>query len=152
MTLLLALAVASLSIADQDGAVATAPAGQQAVTAALASGAAAPVVQQEPSAGQAMPHGLTTAQQVERWVSADRPRSQDELWLDAPVENERRMHGEVWGGVGTGGYRDIGGAVSLPLGESGRLDLRFQRTEGEGLWAPYPGFAYGVRPFGAADE
>lgn len=32
-------------------------------------------------------------------------------------------HGAVWAGVGTSGYRELGGAVCVPLGESGAMSI-----------------------------
>ena len=36
---------------------------------------------------------------------------------------DRTPHGEVWAGVGTNGYRDIGGAVCAPLGDNAALSV-----------------------------
>jgi hypothetical protein len=36
---------------------------------------------------------------------------------------DRSPHGEVWAGVGTRGYRDIGGVVCQPLGDNGALSI-----------------------------
>jgi hypothetical protein len=36
---------------------------------------------------------------------------------------DRSPHGEVWAGVGTHGYRDIGGAVCAPLGDNSALSI-----------------------------
>lgn len=43
---------------------------------------------------------------------------------------ERQPHGEVWGGVGTHGYRDAGGAVTLPTGKCSSVSIAVDRMEG----------------------
>lgn len=40
-----------------------------------------------------------------------------------PPKLDKSPHGEVWGGVGTHGYREAGGAVCVPLGETGAINL-----------------------------
>ena len=47
------------------------------------------------------------------------------------------MHGEVSAGIGTGGYRDVGVWMSIPVGDSGRVDLSYSETK-NGLF-PYYG-------------
>lgn len=36
---------------------------------------------------------------------------------------DKSPHGEVWAGVGTSGYREIGGVVCAPLGENAALSI-----------------------------
>ena len=36
---------------------------------------------------------------------------------------DRSPHGEVWAGIGTHGYRDIGGVVCAPLGDNAALSI-----------------------------
>jgi hypothetical protein len=36
---------------------------------------------------------------------------------------DRTPHGEVWAGVGTHGYREIGGALCAPIGDSSALSI-----------------------------
>jgi hypothetical protein len=124
--------------ADPDSVVATAPA--TSVVLDATAGPVAPTVSRAAaSAGQsASPHGLSTDQQIAQWLAAREPvetRSGDaEFWRD-----DRKPHGEVSVGFGTGGYRDYGAAVSLPIGESGRLDISVRQVE-NGF---YPGYGYG---------
>lgn len=47
-----------------------------------------------------------------------------------PSRVDRRPHGEVWGGVGTGGYREVGGVVTQPIGDCATLTIGMSRTEG----------------------
>ena len=46
-----------------------------------------------------------------------------------PAPPDRKPHGEVWAGIGTGGYREIGAVVTQPIGECGSLTLGISRTE-----------------------
>lgn len=81
----------------------------------------------------ATPHNLTTDQQIARWVSRRQPGEPvfDEGFRPS---DDRKMHGEVRAGIGTGGYRDVGVWMSLPIGQIGRLDISYDKTEN----APYP--------------
>jgi hypothetical protein len=36
---------------------------------------------------------------------------------------DRKPHGEVWAGIGTGGYREAGGVVTKPLGDCGSVTV-----------------------------
>lgn len=123
---------------EQDGVVATAPA-----TPMVLDGAADPVAAPVVGASQALqPHGLSTDEQIARWLAARSveasPPDESPIWRD-----DRQVHGEFTVGFGTGGYRDYGAAVSLPLGESGRLDLSVRQVEN--------GYPYGYR-YGAGYE
>jgi hypothetical protein len=126
----------------QDSVVATAPATTVALDAT-----AGPVA---PPVGGAMqssdPHGLDTDQQIARWLAArtpdPTPASGDPLgWRD-----DRKPHGEISVGIGTGGYRDYAAAVSLPIGENGRLDLSVRQVE-NGYYPYGYGRAYGYDPY-----
>ena len=109
---------------EPDGVVATAPA-----TPLVLDGALAPAADPVAAAAQtAQPHGLSTDEQIARWLAARSAESaagdESPIWRD-----DRKPHGEFSVGIGTGGYRDYGAAVSLPLGESGRLDLSVRQVE-----------------------
>lgn len=123
----------ALLASDPDGVITTAPATSVDLSATVQP--EAPSV--EGAAQQAVPHGLSTDQQIDRWIAArstvDRP------WTEAAAApaDDRKPHGEVSFGIGTGGYRDYGAAVSLPVGENGRLDIRYRQVE-NGL--PYTGY------------
>jgi hypothetical protein len=149
---------AALFAGDPDGVVATAPA-----TAVDLEASTQPVAASTEGATQdAVPHGLSTDQQIDRWIAAR--STAEKPWGEAAQEisDDGEVHGEVSVGIGTGGYRDYGVAVSLPLGEHGRLDLRYRQVEngypyayyGSGLDNPYfddSGYAFpGFQPEGAA--
>lgn len=128
----LMMAVALLA-SDPDGVVATAPA-----TAVDLEAAARPVAASTEGATQdAVPHGLSTDQQIDRWLAAR--STADTPWGEAGGQpaDDGKVHGEVSFGIGTGGYRDYGVAVSLPLGEHGRLDLSYRQVENGYPYAYY---------------
>lgn len=151
---------AALLASDPDGVVATAPATKVDLEASTQPIAAST----EGATQDAVPHGLTTDEQIDRWIAgrstADRPWAEA---ANAPAV-DRKMHGEFSVTVGTGGYRDYGAAVSLPVGEHGRLDLSYRQVEngypygryGSGYDSPYfddSGYAFpGYQPEGAAAE
>jgi hypothetical protein len=45
-----------------------------------------------------------------------------------------KPHGEVWAGVGTHGYRNVGTAMTAPVGKCGSVSIMVDRTEGGGLY------------------
>jgi hypothetical protein len=164
--MLIALALAAfLAPEDPDGVVTTAPRGAGSVIV----GAEAPTTDARPDAAQvvtATPHNLTTREQIDRWISA---RTSDSVPFadDRGPRDDREMHGFVSGSIGTNDYSSVSVGVSLPVGETGRLDLAYSETKnGYG----YPGYGYGaygypgdqgyggigygarVRPYGAYDS
>ena len=153
--MLIALALAA---ALTDEVVSTAPR-DSAVAQAMVAPAEAPR-SATPTANDAQPHDLTTAEQIDRWVAArnsDRPTFIETA--DEPAD-DRQMHGWVEAGIGTGGYRSYGAAVSLPIGENGRLGLMYRESKNEygyGYYDGYgyggPGYGYGYRsPFGVGES
>lgn len=45
--------------------------------------------------------------------------------------SDGKPHGEVWAGVGTRGYRTVGGVVTQPIGDCGSVTVGVSRTEGD---------------------
>lgn len=133
------LMAGALTAGDPDGVIATAPA--TSVDLGATRQPAAPTVVGAAQAG--VPHNLTTDEQIDRWIATrsgdDRPYARDR---GQPLD-DGQPHGEVSVSVGTGGYRDYGAAVSLPLGENGRLSLSYRQTENG---YPYGGYGYGYGP------
>lgn len=132
---------------DLDGVVTTAPANAPTLAQALAAAPEAAVA--APTAQDAQPHGLTTEQQIQRWIDQRTPGAsfEEPTEVDAGPRDDRQMHGMVEAGIGTGGYRSYGAAVSLPVGENGRLDLAYRegRNEPWGYGYGYGGpYGYGV--------
>jgi len=138
MTISVLVMMAALGMSEPDGVVATAPA-----TTVDLDVVARPIAPSTAGAAQeAVPHGLSTDQQIERWMAAR--STADTPWAETAggPADDREMHGEVSFGIGTGGYRDYGAAVSLPLGENGRLNISYRQVEnGFG----YDGYGYGRR-------
>jgi hypothetical protein len=127
--------VALLGAGDPDGIVRTAPN----TTVSLDANAVAPVAPSVAGATQdAAPHGLSTDQQIDRWLESRNPDAVPFAQSDDAMQPERRMHSEFTASVGTGGYRDYGAAVSVPIGENGWLGLSYRQTEND-----YRGWGYG---------
>src|SRR5215217_8715719 len=123
--LLMAASLGAAPIAsDPDGVVATARA-----TPALDAASAPETPTLEGVAQEAAPHGLSTDQQIDRWLDSRDPGATPYANGELDTPDDRQMHGEFNATVGTGGYRDYGVAVSLPLGENGRLDLSYRQVE-----------------------
>jgi hypothetical protein len=70
------------------------------------------------------------------------------------TEAHRRVHGEMSVGIGTGGYRQMGGSVVIPVGRTGTVGIAVDISEGGrrhypgyGHYYPgggyYPGYGYG---------
>ena len=161
MSSALAVPVQDRLTGDPDSVVATAPATAVALDATTAPDAP-PVRAVTPSGA---PHGLDTDQQIAAWLNARAP-APSAAHDDPPVwRDDRKPHSEVSVGFGTGGYRDYAAAVSLPIGENGRLDISIRQTEnaypygygyGRGIYDPYfndSGYVFpGSRPDAALDH
>jgi hypothetical protein len=98
----------------------------EAITTAGATGQAAPQ-----AAAPAAPLGVEAAQPA---LDDGRPLPADSDCSNA-ADPERKAHGEVWGGVGNHGYRNAGGAVTLPAGKCSSVSIAVDRTDGGvGAW------------------
>lgn len=144
MLIVLGLA-AALTVSDPDGVVATAPAGAGAVPLdAEAPASDAPL---DGQAAAITPHNLTTQQQIDRWLSARDPAAEPFADDGGPVD-DRRMHGFVSGTIGTNDFSQVAVGVSIPVGETGRVDLAYSRTRnGWYGYGPYDGYGYGYGDF-----
>lgn len=163
--MLIALALAALIVPDDpDAVVTTAPRG----TGAVIVGAEAPTTDAEPSAAQVVtvtPHNLTTQEQIDRWISARATDSEPFAANRGPLADDRQMHGYVSGAIGTDNYNSVAVGVSLPIGETGRVDLQYSQTKngwpvdaygrigdyGYGYGGYGYGYGYGARPIGGFD-
>lgn len=47
------------------------------------------------------------------------------------VVGDGKTHGEVSAGIGTRGYREVGGVVSQPVGRCGRVTVMVNQVDGE---------------------
>ncbi|WP_334163358.1 hypothetical protein [Phenylobacterium sp.] len=45
--------------------------------------------------------------------------------------SDGRPHGQVWAGIGTRGYRTVGGVVTQPLGDCGQVTVGVSHTESD---------------------
>lgn len=102
--LLCVLSLAALPCRAEDAPIATAPQGQ---TADAKSDAVAQI-----------PEG--------RAPQSEAPQGEPEL--------DRRPHGVIEVGVGTGGYRRAAGVVTAPLGKTGQITVAVDKTEGPARW------------------
>ena len=159
MMIELAAAAMLLGNMDPEGVVTTAPRGDQSVLTASAAALAASTTDASPSTTvqSAAPHGLSTDEQIARWIGERTAETASKAPADPWAESEpRKMHGEFSVGMGTGGYQDYSAAVSLPLGETGTLNLLVSQTKnspwgyGYGSSWDYPYGGYG-RPFGVME-
>lgn len=161
MMIELAAAAMLLANMDPEGVVTTAPRGDQAVLTATDAMLADTTTDASPSTTvqSAAPHGLTTDQQIARWIgerTANAPEAPVDPWAEADA-GPRKMHGQVSVGIGTGGYRDYAAAVSMPLGENATLNLSISQTKnspwgyyGYGYGSPWT-YPYAGRPFGMVE-
>lgn len=149
MLISLLAATALMGAGDPDGVISTAPRGSQSV----AIGAVAPVAATLPGVSQqpVTPHGLSTPEQIDRWIGqrarTDRPFADA---IDPWTEDDRKMHGEVSAAIGTGDFSAFSASVSIPVGESGRIDLGYSQSRngyGHG-YGPYDRYGYGPGGFG----
>jgi hypothetical protein len=150
--MLIASLLTVAALADPDGVVATAPRG----ALDLSSAAVAPIAAAPPSptAQDAAPHGLTTEEQIQGWIAARASAPSFEEAVIAVSADDRQMHGMVEAGIGTGGYRSYGAAVSVPVGENGRLDLAYREGHNLPTYWGYPrayGPIYGLGRYGGVD-
>lgn len=144
--MLIALALAAAVVSDDpDGVVTTAPRGPGAVIV----GAEAPTTDATPQASAVTPHNLTTRQQIDRWIAARDPDLEPFAQGIGPEADDRKVHGFVSGSIGTNDYSSASVGVSVPIGESGRLDMTY--TQSKNGWYDgygYPGdYGYAERPF-----
>lgn len=84
------------------------------------------------------PAAMTAAEQIDAYLrSSPALDAKADGAVDGVVpRDDRRVHGEVSVGVGTGGYRSVYLRSDMPLGENGRLSLAFEDTK-YGRNAPY---------------
>lgn len=140
LTALIALSLLAGSD-EPEAVIATAPGGVQSVAA----DAVAPVVEAPSVSLQTLsPHGLTTAQQIDRWVGERAPKERpfgDSTRDPFAFRDDRKVHGEVTASIGTNDYSSYGARVSIPFGETGRVDLSYRQTKNAPWAYGYDGYA-----------
>jgi len=60
------------------------------------------------------------------------PNGQKASGCAPPPDN--KPHGEVWAGAGTGGYRNVGGVVTQPIGSCGSVTLMIDQSQSNYRW------------------
>lgn len=144
------LLVAAGLISEEPAVVSTAP--RDRADALLLQGeATAPAMDAEAPRATVTLQDLTTAEQIDRWIAARDPSARPFADEGAPGPAEtRRVHGEVSAAIGTGGYNAVDAAVTIPLGETGFVHLRYgQSRNGYGYYGHGPdGWGpYGLSPY-----
>lgn len=125
---------AALTGTDPDGVVATAPT----TPVTLDAEAAQPESASPEGVTRARTRtGLTTDQQINSWIAARDPHETPYSRSRIETPDDRKMHGMVDVGVGTGGYQSFAASVSLPVGDSGRLDIAVSRSRNDYRWGYY---------------
>ena len=125
-----ALGLGAAAVAgDPDGVVTTARPDNGAVVVADATIEVATPSSTVASATQ----NLSTAQQIDRWLSERQPEVEAPVWRD---EEPRRVTGEVSLGIGSHDYRDFGARVNVPLGENGTLSLSYSESRNAPYYRP----------------
>ena len=94
---------------------------------------------------------MTTAEQIDAYL-----KTSPTLDAKAPGEvhgvvarDDRKVHGVVSVGVGTGGYRSVYVETDMPVGVNGRVRLAFEDTKGA---RGYPYRLHGPGPLGMVDR
>ena len=100
---LLAGVALAASDGDPDGVVTTAPTNAPTLAQALAAAPEASLT--APTAQDAAPHGMTTEQQIQNWISTRTAGATFDESAEPGAPAERKMHGMVEAGIGTGGYK-----------------------------------------------
>lgn len=76
------------------------------------------------------PPAAETARQIEDWIAASpAAREPEEGVLAQP--RDRKIHGEVGVGAGTGGYRSGYVTTIMPIGDSGSLMLHYGQSKND---------------------
>ncbi|WP_337185513.1 hypothetical protein [Phenylobacterium sp.] len=81
----------------------------------------------------------TVAEQIDAYLKSSPVLEADEADALPGVvpRRDRRIHGEVAVGVGTGGYRSVYARADMPVGETGRVSIAVQEARGRfgPVWA-----------------
>jgi hypothetical protein len=109
-----------------------------------------------PAAPAAPAREMTTAEQIDAFLrSAPTPDAETAAVDGVALRDDRRVHGVVQVGVGTGGYRSFYAQTDMQLGDSGRLSLAFEDSRGPRGYGGYGGGYGGFRgpaPLGLVDR
>jgi hypothetical protein len=101
------------------------------IAAALAAAPAAAVAQaaaQDQVVATAPSTSPPKAQPAAHVASVSDAAEQERIEDDGPLR-DNRVHGEVGVGVGTNGYRQIGGVVTAPIGDIGQATIAVDSSQ-----------------------
>jgi hypothetical protein len=73
------------------------------------------------------------ARRVMAGQPTDEAAGDKEARKGCPQQGDGKPHGEVWAGVGTGGYRNVGGVVTQPLGDCAQVTVAIDHTQFDGV-------------------
>jgi hypothetical protein len=131
----LPLAAAALVLACGSASASEAPMSTAGAAGAPPQAAPAPIAQ----TAAATPAEDRQAREIGDWaqgVLAGRPAEPSPEEIAAAgagrcPPSDGKPHGQVWGGIGTRGYREIGGVVTQRIGDCGSVTVGVSHTEGE---------------------
>ena len=109
---------------------------------AVATASATPAPEADPS----------TAAQIDQFIKSAPLPSLDDEGVDGITPGERKVHGEVSVGVGSGGYRSVSAMSIIPIGETGTLAVAVSKSRN----SPYANYGeyggYGGRGYGEGER
>ncbi|CAN5867461.1 hypothetical protein BH11PSE1_BH11PSE1_04230 [soil metagenome] len=98
----------------------------------------------------------STAAQIDQFIRSAPTPSLEPDGVDGITTGERKMHGEVSVGVGTGGYRSFSALSVIPLGETGTLAIAVSQSRNNpyAYYGDYGGYGRGGygRGYGEGDR
>lgn len=123
------------------------------VGVALAAFAGSAQAQEAVSTASATPAPVadtSTAAQIDQFIKSGPMPSLDEAGVDGITPGDRKIHGEVSVGIGTGGYRSFSGLSVIPVGETGTLAIAVSKSRNSpyanyGEYDGYGGYGQGDR-------
>lgn len=138
LSLLAASALGAASAAQAQEVIETSPGGAGAPPASMAGPPPGPGAveidhDQSPEAIGAWGRRVLAGDPAPREQAADGgPNGQRAAGCTPPPDN--KPHGEVWAGAGTGGYRNVGGVVTQPIGSCGSVTLMIDHSQADYRW------------------
>lgn len=90
----------------------------------------------------------STAAQIDRFIKSSPMPSLDDEGVDGITQGDRKVHGEVSVGIGTGGYRSASALTIIPIGETGTLAIAVSKSRNSpyahyGEYGGYGGYGRG---------
>ena len=84
--------------------------------------------QEPPQATASQTPAPSVAEQIDEYLRTSPAAQIDEGVPGIVPRDDRRVHGEVAVGIGTGGYRSIYMRSSVPVGDTGRVSVAIEDT------------------------